>query len=108
VWCVSEDGGKSCFAYDHIIDEVNAASCGILEGSINPFMMKATYSIHGNEICYEIRESSGRDALPVGDRFCAVILSTNKKQETYRFTDSDEVFTMYKTRLKSPPCIDGA
>ena len=109
VWCVTEDGGKSCFAHDRIVDEKSAESCGVLPSEHKPYYLRANYTVSGNEICYEVTESTNAIHMPVGDKFCVVVLAIDAKSQTYRFSeDAQLLFKMYKLPDSTPTCPSGA
>lgn len=105
VWCVSEDQGKSCLGYDQVVDGENAAACGA-DSSGEPIWGKAKYAVHGNEVCYEMTETSHPEVTPVGYRFCAITLSIDDEKQTYKVPADDKTHTMYRTSLTSLPCLD--
>ena len=109
VWCVTEDGGKTCFAHDRIVDNKSAESCGVLPSESQPYRLKTSYAISGNEICYAVTESTNAVNMPVGDKFCVVVLAIDSKSQTYRFSNGPQLlFTMYKLPDSTPTCPSGA
>ena len=104
VWCSSDDGGKSCWAFDDFTKGA-ISSCGRDPSTKAPISAKARYEIRGNAVCSIVTEANSAFALRPGDRFCVTVLDIDQQTQRFRIVGSSETVTIYRvprSRLRCP------
>lgn len=104
VWCSSNDGGATCWAYDEFHTGGVITACGQFPRATQPFTASARYTIEGRRACYEITGASESFGMSPGDRFCTEVVEVNERLQRYRAADGDEIFTQYRRPAGSRRC----
>jgi hypothetical protein len=104
VWCNSEDGGRSCAAFDEFHADGRLTSCGKFSFDRRPFTASAKYEISGRRACVQVTESSPNFALRAGERFCVEVLEMTKELQRYRSEGSTEVSVLYRRPKAAKLC----
>jgi len=102
-WCVSDDGGKTCIAYDVYESPTSVLACGASPAG-DAFRLRARVTVDGHRTCFEITESSETRFSTVGHRFCSTVLALDGRQHRYRFDGGDKVDTTYRVAADSVRC----
>jgi len=108
VWCASDDNGKTCWGYDHFVDEGLIEACGAFPEDGKTFLLKGRYELRGRESCLTITESNTPNSFPVGGKFCARVLRIDKRQHTFRNLETGTEHTSYRVPETSKRCPGGA
>ncbi len=58
VWCNSNDGGSTCWAYDEFRTDGTFEACGRTEDDPRPFRGQGTYSVNGKRMCYVVTQAT--------------------------------------------------
>ncbi len=108
VWCASDDGGKTCWGFDHFVDDRVIEACGRFPETGQAFHAKGEYEVRGRTICIVVTESDDPKAFPLGSRFCAEVLHISRVQQRHRFTDTGVEDTTYRRPLSAMQCPSGS
>ena len=108
VWCASEDNGKTCWGYDHFVDEGLVEACGAFPDDGTTFRLKGRYELRGRESCLTVIESNIPKFYPVGHRLCTRVLRIDKRQHTYKNVASGTEHTTYRVPETSKRCPSDA
>lgn len=100
-WCVSDDGGKTCWGYDRF-DGQTVHACGRLPEDGQAFTAVASFAVSGQTACYTVIDSDRQDTYPPGHQFCATVLEINDRFQRYRMDGAD--FSTYRVPLAAVVC----
>jgi hypothetical protein len=104
VWCSSRDGGRTCWAYGETYANGEIDSCGTVPGTDVSFAMLLQAENRGDTRCETVVKTSHPEILPVGERFCARLVSVEPDQYSYVFTDDEKVRTLYRRAITDKWC----
>lgn len=104
VWCNSNDGGATCWAYDEFRADGTFVACGKTEDDALPFRGEGTYSISGKRMCYVVTRSSANFWLGPGSRYCTEILAISPTAHRYRDLDTGAVFELTRVGPSGQLC----
>jgi hypothetical protein len=104
VWCASEDNGKTCWGYDHFVDERLIEACGAFPEDGKTFRLKGRYELLGRESSLTITDSNIPHLFPVGHEFCARVLQIDKRQHPYKNLVTGTEHTTYRVPETSKMC----
>ena len=104
VWCASDDGGKTCWGFDHFVDEKTIEACGRIPETGQTFHTKGWYEVRGRSTCIVVTESDDPKAFPIGTRFCSYVLHINASQQRFRLQSTGEEETTYRRPLSAMQC----
>jgi hypothetical protein len=96
VWCNSNDGGRSCWAYDEFFADGSFEACGRTDDDPRPFRGGGPVSVSGRRMCYTVAFASGSFWLPPGSRYCTDILAIDSNTHRYRDIDTRQEFTLHR------------
>jgi hypothetical protein len=102
-WCNSEDGGKTCWAFEDFASGA-ATSCGQSLEDGTKFLIKGNYTIRGDLVCHEATASNVSSMAKPGDRFCVQIVHIDEKTQQYRFSPHDEIHTLHRIPREDIRC----
>lgn len=86
--CGSKDGGKTCDAFDQTYLDGTADACGRVPNGPE-FAVKLAYTMSGNTKCETVTKTSHPEVMPVGEKFCTIILSRDAAGTSFRYTDDE-------------------
>lgn len=104
LWCRSNDGGKTCWGFEHFLDGNIVEACGKFPGERHSVIARGTHSTRGDTTCFVITQSSNSEQIQVGSQFCSQLLEINSQYQRHRLLNSDEVFTMYRIPESEKRC----
>ena len=104
VWCNSNDGGRSCWAYDEFAPGGRFEACGRTEDDGHAFRGQGEFSVAGQRMCYVVRSASPTFWLPPGARYCTDILAIDARTHRYRDIDTQQTFTLYRMASGRKTC----
>lgn len=104
VWCNSNDGGKSCWAYDEFFADGSFEACGRTDDDPRPFRGGGPVSVTGRRMCYTVAFASDNFWLRPGDRYCTDILSIDASTHRYRDIDTLQEFTLHRVARSARRC----
>ena len=104
MWCHSEDGGKSCWAYEEFLDQGQVAACGRYANTSQPFTSTGKYDIQGQRVCFVVTQAGDTFTRKAGTRFCSEILAINGQQQRHRDLESGRETVTYKVAASSRQC----
>ncbi|WP_127997194.1 hypothetical protein [Piscinibacter defluvii] len=104
VWCNSDDGGATCWAYDEFRTDGTFEACGRTEDDPRPFHGEGTYTFIGSRMCYVVTRSTVNFWLRPGSRYCTEILSINESAHRYRDIDSGAEFELRRVPPSAKRC----
>ncbi len=96
LWCNSDDGGQSCWAWDEFLPDGRLRACGLAAGDPRPFFGEAVVRVDGQRLCYEVTAASSNFWLPVGGRYCTDIIDIGPNGHRYRDLDTGAEFTLLR------------
>lgn len=111
-WCNSEDGGRSCWAWDRFFADGSFTACGRHEDESRPFRGSGRVTVQGRTMCYTVTEASENFWLRPGGRYCTEIVAIDAHTHRYRDLDTGAEFTLYRrdaSHVRWPPnvCLTG-
>ncbi len=104
VWCVSDDGGKTCWAFDHYVDDRVLEACGRIRGTGQSFYIKGEYVVRGRMVCIVFTESNEPKEYPPGTKFCVEVLRIDSTEQRHRFIDTGDEDTTYRRPVGAMQC----
>lgn len=104
VWCNSNDGGRSCWAYDEFFADGSFEACGQTDDDPRPFRGGGPVSVSGRRMCYTVAFASGSFWLPPGSRYCTEILAIDSQMHRYRDIDTQQEFTLHRVARSARRC----
>ena len=96
LWCNSEDGGRSCWAWDEFHADGRFEACGRTEDDPRPFHGTGRVDISGARMCYTVTAASENFWLRPGQRYCTDIVAIDALTHRYRDLDTQAEFTLYR------------
>ena len=106
VWCNSNDGGKSCWAFDEFNSSGQFHACGKTEDEGMGFSGEGRFAVDGQRMCYVLDTATPNFWLQAGSRYCTDILSIGPKRHRYRDIDTKQEFELLRvdpSRKQCPP-----
>lgn len=103
-WCNSNDGGRSCWAWDQFDADGRFSACGRTDDDPRPFAGSGRVSVAGQRMCYVVDSASGSFWLQPGQRYCTDIVAIDERQHRYRDIDSGAEFTLYRRDRSERRC----
>jgi len=104
VWCASDDGGKTCWGFDHYVDDRVIEACGRIPETGQSFYTKGEYLIRGRKVCIVVTESNDPKAFPPSTKFCVEVLRIDGAQQRHRFIDTGTEDTTYRRPVGAMQC----
>ncbi len=104
VWCNSNDGGKTCWAYDEFFSTGVFVACGQTEDDQRAFRGSGRFEVQGSRMCYVVAAASENFWVKPGSRYCTDIISIDAHSHRYRDIDTGAEFTLYRRRLSDKAC----
>ena len=104
VWCNSNDGGRTCWAYDEFFADGSFAACGRTDDDPRPFRGGGPVSVSGRRMCYPVAFASDNFWLRPGGRYCTDILSIDARTHRYRDIDTQQEFTLHRVAHGATRC----
>lgn len=96
LWCNSDDGGRSCWAWDEFHADGRFEACGRHQDDTLPFHGSGRYTVQGRRMCYVVTSASGSFWLRPGQRYCTDIVSIDEHRHRYRDLDTGAEFTLLR------------
>jgi hypothetical protein len=96
LWCNSNDGGRSCWAWDRFGADGRFEACGRTDDDPRPFRGGGRYAVEGRSMCYVVDSASANFWLRPGARYCTDIVAIDARTHRYRDLDSGAEFTLYR------------
>lgn len=104
-WCNSEDGGRSCWAYDVFLPDGRLQACGRWPDDPQPFFGVGVVTISGDRMCYRVTEASANFWVRPGSQYCTRILAVSPQMHRYQDLDSGRIDTLTRVPLaQAAPC----
>lgn len=104
VWCNSNDGGRSCWAYDTFHPDGRFEACGRTEADASAFHGGGPIDVQGRRMCYDVRFANAAFWLPVGSRYCTEIVAIDADRHDYRDLDTGQTFTLHRVPASARRC----
>lgn len=104
LWCNSQDGGASCWAWDEFAPDGRLRLCGRADGDPRPFHGSGTVTVEGRRMCYRVETASDNFWLPPGQRYCTEIVAIDAHTHRYRDLDGSAEFTLYRRPAAARDC----
>ena len=106
-WCNSDDGGRSCWAYDQFFDDGTLRACGRQPDEREPFDGLGAVSIQGDVMCYVVRRATPNFWVRAGSRYCTRIVEISASTHVYEDIDSGTRHTLHRVPIPSVHCPSG-
>lgn len=106
VWCNSNDGGRSCWAYDEFFDDGHFEACGRTDDDPRPFRGGGKVTVTGQRMCYEVTFASSNFWIRQGGRYCTDIVAIDERMHRYRDIDTKAEFVLYRVPKSEKRCLD--
>jgi hypothetical protein len=103
-WCNSDDGGRSCWAWDRFTADGRFEACGRAAGDPKPFRGAGRFEVQGRRMCYRVEQASDNFWLPPGARYCTDIVAIERATHRYRDLDSGAEFTLHRRPAAARRC----
>lgn len=103
-WCNSNDGGRSCWAWDEFDANGRFSACGRTDDDPRPFAGTGRVTVSGRRMCYVVETASGSFWLQPGQRYCTDIVAIDGSRHRYRDIDSGAEFTLYRRERGERRC----
>lgn len=104
LWCNSEDGGRSCWAWDEFLPDGRLQMCGRTADDPQPFAAVAQVHWEGPRMCYRVLQATANFWLRPGQRYCTEIVEVSARHHTYRDLDSGARFTLWRRPAGGQDC----
>jgi len=104
LWCNSEDGGRSCWAWDEFHADGRFEACGRTDDDLRPFRGSGRFSVQGQRMCYVVEAASGNFWLAPGQRYCTDIVAIDARSHRYRDIDTGAEFTLHRRDNRDKRC----
>ena len=104
VWCNSNDGGRTCWAYDEFFADGSFAACGRTDDDPRPFRGGGPASVSGRRMRNTVAFASDNFWLRPGGRYCTDILSIDARTHRYRDIDTQQEFTLHRVAHGATRC----
>ena len=104
VWCNSNDGGRSCWAYDEFRSDGRFEACGQTDDDPRQFHGEGRYTVDGSRMCYVVERSSPNFWLRPGSRYCTEILAVSPTAHRYRDLDTGAEFELTRAAPSAMRC----
>lgn len=107
-WCNSDDGGRTCWAYDIFHADGTLRACGRFPDESQPFDGTGVVGVEGNVMCYRVTRATPGFWVKPGTAYCTRILSVSGTSHTYQDMDSGRTFRLFRVPLSAARCDAGA
>lgn len=104
VWCNSNDGGRTCWAYDEFFEDGRFEACGRTEDDPRPFRGGGKVTVTGRRMCYEVTFASDNFWIRPGGRYCTDIVAIDGRMHRYRDIDTGAEFVLYRIPKAEKRC----
>ena len=104
VWCNSNDGGKTCWAFDEFSASGDFQACGKNEDELVGFAGAGRFSLSGQRMCYVVSSATSNFWLQPGARYCTDILSIGATSHRYRDIDTGEEYKLLRVLPSTKQC----
>lgn len=104
LWCNSNDGGRSCWAWDEFSADGRFRACGRTDDDPRPFRGAGRVEVKGQRMCYEVDAASENFWLRPGQRYCTDIVAIDAATHRYRDIDTGAEFTLYRRDNRAVRC----
>lgn len=95
-WCNSNDGGRSCWAWDEFSADGRFSACGRTDDDPRPFRGAGRVEVSGRRMCYGVDTASENFWLRPGQRYCTDIVAIDARTHRYRDIDTGAEFTLFR------------
>jgi hypothetical protein len=105
-WCNSNDGGKTCWAFDEFNSSGHFQACGKTEDELVGFAGGGRFTVNGQRMCYVLDTATPNFWLQAGSRYCTDILAIGPERHRYRDIDTKQEFELLRvapSRKQCPP-----
>jgi hypothetical protein len=106
VWCNSNDGGRTCWAYDEFFDDGRFEACGRTDDDPRPFRGQGRVTVIGQRMCYQVTLASANFWIQPGGRFCTDIVAIEGAAHRYRDIDTGAEFVLHRIPKSEKRCPD--
>ncbi|MGD9833813.1 MAG: hypothetical protein AB7U92_13795 [Piscinibacter sp.] len=104
LWCNSNDGGRSCWAWDEFSADGRFRACGRTDDDPRPFRGEGRVEVSGRRMCYTVDAASENFWLRPGQRYCTDIVAIDAQTHRYRDIDTGAEFTLFRRDNRAVPC----
>lgn len=104
LWCNSDDGGRSCWAWDEFRADGRFEACGRSADDPRPFRGTGRFAVEGQRMCYVVESASENFWLRPGQRYCTDIVAIDAHTHRYRDLDSGASFTLWRRDNRDKHC----
>jgi hypothetical protein len=103
-WCNSDDGGKTCWAYDEFLADGSFRACGRTPDDGQYFEGSGSFDVSGRRMCYRVHSATDTFWVRPGSRFCTDILAIDKHQHRYLDIESGRSFVLHRRAADRALC----
>lgn len=104
VWCNSNDGGRTCWAYDEFFEDGQFEACGRTDDDPRPFRGGGRVNVIGQRMCYEVSFASDNFWIGPGGRYCTDIVAIDDRTHRYRDIDTKAEFVLHRIPKSAKRC----
>lgn len=103
-WCNSDDGGRSCWAWDQFFADGTLRACGRQPDERQPFDGEGRFTVEGDRMCYVVTRASPNFWVRPGSRYCTRIVAIGAREHTYQDLETGERFTLTRVPAAGVRC----
>lgn len=103
-WCNSDDGGRTCWAYDHFRDDGTLRACGRHPDEPAGFDGVGVVRIDGTRLCYRVTAATPNFWVRPGTRFCTRIVAVGADWHRYQDPESGALTTLTRVPVDQVRC----
>jgi hypothetical protein len=103
-WCNSDDGGRTCWAYDIFGPDGTLRACGQFPDEALPFDGTGVVSVTGNVMCYRVTAATPNFWVKPGTTYCTRILAVSRKAHTYQDMESGRTHMLTRVASEVANC----
>jgi len=103
-WCNSEDGGKTCWAYDHFTPDGMLRACGRFPDERQVFDGTGVVAVTGDVMCYRVTRATANFWVKPGSTYCTRIVGISGSAHAYQDMESGATFRLLRVPVASITC----
>lgn len=103
-WCNSDDGGRTCWAYDHFRDDGTLRACGRHADEPVGFDGVGVVQVDGTRLCYRVTAATPNFWVRPGTRFCTDIVAIDAGSHRYQDPESGTLTTLTRVPVEQVRC----
>lgn len=103
-WCNSDDGGRTCWAYDHFRDDGTLRACGRHPDEPIGFDGVGVVQFDGALLCYRVTAATPNFWVRPGTRYCTRIVEVSPDMHRYQDLESGALYTLTRVPPSQVRC----